>query len=153
MPQHGDAAVAFDVTQLNWMTRRSPSKGLWPCQELSERLNASSVPAAGGTSMIGSSRPELDFNSRSRPPECSHAGFMKIDLEDLAFGVSVDAAVARAAAAAHRDRMGAIHQVDIEFVGEGGAEFVAASSSRKVWNAGPKASWPTGKLPLSPIFG
>src|SRR5271166_5513570 len=65
-----------DVTQLNWMTRRSPEKGLCPCQELSARLKASSVPAPGGTSMIMSSRLSADLSSRSRPPECSHSGFM-----------------------------------------------------------------------------
>ena len=65
-----------EVTQLNWMTRRSPAKGLWPCQELSARLNASSVPSTGGTSMIMSSRLSPDLRSRKRPPEFSQAGFM-----------------------------------------------------------------------------
>src|SRR5271170_2067090 len=65
-----------EVTQLNWMTRRSPAKGLWPCQELSPRLNAKSVPSVGGTSVIASSRLSADFSSRRRPPGCSQPAFM-----------------------------------------------------------------------------
>ena len=65
-----------EVTQLNWMTRRSPANGLWPCHELSARLNARSVPSAGGTSMITSSRSSPDLNRRRRPPGCSQPAFM-----------------------------------------------------------------------------
>ena len=61
------ALAGFDaVNVIAECKRRSPSKGLWPCQELSDRLNASSVPSLGGTSVIMSSRLEPERRRRMR---------------------------------------------------------------------------------------
>ena len=76
MAQHRDLPVALEVSQLNWMTRRSPANGSWPCQELLLRLNASIVPATGGTSTMMSLRSRGERSSRSRPPGCSQLSFM-----------------------------------------------------------------------------
>src|SRR4030095_5613652 len=64
------------VTQLNWITRRGPENGLWPCHELLLRRNASSVPSVGGTSRRTSSKFVPDRNNRSWPPDDSQAEFM-----------------------------------------------------------------------------
>src|SRR5689334_8873021 len=64
------------VTQLNWITRRGPENGLWPCQELLLRRKASNVPSVGGTSRIMSSRLFPERSSRRRPPVDSHPAFI-----------------------------------------------------------------------------
>src|SRR6516162_6691390 len=64
------------VTQLNWITRRGPENGLWPCHELLLRRNANSVPSVGGTSRIMSSRLFPERSNRSRPPADSQPGFI-----------------------------------------------------------------------------
>ena len=69
-------ATSSLVTQLNWITRRLAEKGLWPCHELSLRLNARSVSSIGGTSRIMSSRSRPDLSSRNWPPAFSQFGFM-----------------------------------------------------------------------------
>ena len=68
--------VITEVTQLNWIARRVPLNGLCPCQELSARLKASSVPSLGGTSVITSSRSSPERSRRRRPPDSSQLGFM-----------------------------------------------------------------------------
>ena len=115
-----------EVTQLNWMTRRSPANGLWPCQELSARLNARSVPSVGGASMIMSSRSSADFNRRRRPPGCSQAGVhVNQDRYDLAFRVGMDAPVLGAALTANRDRGRPPGEIEAELFLERFAELVA----------------------------
>ncbi len=50
------------------MTRRSPENGLWPCQELSARLNANSVPSVGGRLRLLRSADNLDDAIMEVPP-------------------------------------------------------------------------------------
>src|SRR5262245_45174866 len=64
------------VTQLNWITRRGPEHGLWPCHALLLRRNASSLPSGGGTSRITASRLVPERSNRSRPPDDSHPAFI-----------------------------------------------------------------------------
>src|SRR6516225_58277 len=114
-----------DVSQLNWMTRRSPTKGSWPCHELLLRLNASSVPAIGGTSTMMSLilRGSQQAESAARLiPALVH---VKKDSDDLGLRIGVDLAVGGTASATHcRDR-GSSRQIDPKFVLECLAERIA----------------------------
>src|SRR3546814_8059539 len=40
-------STASSVSQLSWIERRCPTKGLWPCQASGVQRKATSVPASG----------------------------------------------------------------------------------------------------------
>ena len=67
------ATTRFEVTQFICTTRRGPAKGLWPCQEFSERRKISSVPKSGGSSSATASKSSPLRSSRRRPPSGAQA--------------------------------------------------------------------------------
>ena len=147
-----------DVTQLNWMTRRSPENGLCPCQELSERLKASSS-SGGGRDLHDRI---VEVRGRFQEPETPARMLpfrvhVEQDRDDLALRVGMDAAVPGTAVAANRDRMRPASEVEAELVLEGFAELVARhlieqfAKVRPVRQLGDRKAARLGDLRIVPV--
>ena len=154
MAQHRDCRSPSEVSQLNWMTRRSPANGSWPCQELYcalERQQRSLGRRHFHDDVI-------EVVGRSQEPQAT-AGVLPArvhvdeDRDDLV-RVRVDASVLGAALAANRGRGRPTGKIESELVLEGLAKFVAVELVQQRLKSRAKFDFlTTGKLPDLEIFG